>query len=91
MILKNPVVFWVAPSAKCVGQNVKVGGDPFCLPLEIILDLQGVEMARHLEANLVSSSTIFEEVKTSRGVSFPGDLMAVPRGAPEVSSHNVGE
>ena len=91
VVLKNTVVFWVAPSAKRIGQNIKVGGNPFCLPLKVVLDLQGSEMARHLKADLVAGSTIFEEIETGRGVGFSGDLMPVPGGAPEVPGHDMGE
>ena len=48
-------------------------------------------MSRHLEADLVTSPAILEKVETGCGVSFPGDLVAVPCGAPEVPGHDVGE
>ena len=78
VVMKNAVIFRVAPSAKRIGQYVEVGGNPFCLPLEVVLNLQGSEVARHLEADLVAGSTILEEIKTGRGVGFSGDLMTVP-------------
>ena len=48
-------------------------------------------MAGHLEADLVSSTAVLEEIKTCGGVSLAGDLVAVPRGAPEIAGHDVGE
>ena len=78
MVSENPVVFGVAPSAKSVRQNVKVGGYPLSLPLKIVLNLQGGEMARHLEANLMPSPAILEEIETGGGIGFSSDLMAVP-------------
>ena len=80
MFSENPVVFGVAPSAKSVRQNVKVGGYPLSLPLKIVLNLQSGEVARHLEANLMSSPAILEEIKTGGGISLAGDLVAVPPG-----------
>ena len=91
MFFEDPVIFWVAPPAKSIRQNIKVGGNPLRVPFKIIFDLQGGKMAGHLETDLVTSSAVLEEIKTCRGVSFPGDLMAVPRGAPEVTGHDVSE
>ena len=39
----------------------------------------------------MASSTILEEVKTCGGISLASDLVAVPRGAPEVAGHDMGE
>ena len=39
----------------------------------------------------MASSTILEEVKTRGGIGLASDLVAVPRGAPKVSGHDMGE
>ena len=61
------------------------------VPFEIVFNLQGGKMAGHLEADLVPSSAVLEEIKTCRGIGFSGDLMAVPCGAPKIAGHDVSE
>ena len=48
-------------------------------------------MAGHLETDLVAGSTILEEIETCGGISLASNLVAVPRGAPEIAGHDMGE
>ena len=91
VVRKDLAVLWISPSTKRVEQYVKVGRNPFSFPLEIVFNLQGGEMTGHLETDLVTSTSILEEVETCSGIGFSSDLVAVPRGAPEVSGHDMGE
>ena len=39
----------------------------------------------------MAGSTILEEIETCGGISLASNLVAVPRGAPEIASHDMGE
>ena len=84
-------VFGFTPATERVREYVEVGGDPFRLPLEPKLDLRCCEVARHLQPDLVAGAAVLEQVKTSRRISFPGDLLTIPGWAPEIPCDDMGE
>ena len=89
--MENGLVLDVGPSTEGIGDDILFCWDPGSLPLEAELDLGGGKVAGHLEADLVTGTTIPEQVVTRRGVSVTLDLAVIPLRAPDITGEDVCE
>ena len=74
-----------------IRQVVLTGGDPRGRETEAVLDLSRGHPSGHPKPEVLSRSTISEEVPASLVVCVDGDLLFIPLVVPEVQCDNVGE